>query len=90
MEGWWTFSLLNVAYSTLVIGGIVWHKMRGMRTELRAAYEDLKKSIPIALIGEAFVATRFDRIEQMLKEYNARLAEVEGLVEKLLGNNQGG
>ncbi len=86
---WFTLSVANVLYSTFVIGGLVWYKMRKLRREIMAEYADLKEQLPMHRIGEEFLKDQFGRIEETLREYNARLSEVELQLERHWNDRKG-
>ena len=84
---WWSLSIANFCYSTIIIGGMLLISQRRLRADLHREVDAIKAEIPTNPIGEAFVREQFAGLEYMLREYNARLTTVEGLLEALCDPN---
>lgn len=84
LHTWVIATLANVVYSTVIIGGIAWYKFRKLRLTILAEYDEIRKQMPPVGIGEVFARDTLERLEQTMREHNARLAEIESRLDRLI------
>lgn len=80
---WGILTGLNVLYSTVVIGGILWYKLHRMRLDIHEEYEELRKLVPTAPVGELLVKDDLALIHTAIREQNIRLSEIESRLDRL-------
>lgn len=74
---WVTLSVLNAAYSTLVLGGILWFKMHRLRLEVRLDYAAVQAQLEPMTISSRFLREHLERIEAAQEAQDAQLSEIE-------------
>jgi hypothetical protein len=82
-QAWWAVTVLDTLYA-LLIAGTVWWKMRKLRMEIQRDFQELRGEIPAVLLGETFLKDELARVDAALRGYNARLVEIETLLDKML------